>query len=472
MNRSILIVICDFLLLSLLTFSTDINHMADENTRPPSKVAVATNNPAGPGADLAAMMQRALQDEQQAREQMQRRQEQLEQQLREQTGQTEQARNEAARRQAESAASQRENQRLQQQIAAGETNLENLNRQLQAMLGQAQESRQQLALKETQSQREADLAAALQRQLDLLSKSNQLAQTEQQRLASQLQLADAQKTAAVERAALMQQEVQAAQAENARLAEGFKVLATNSSELTREINEDRELTPNTIFSEFESNRLGACIVATRTGVFGQSVIRNKNTETIVVSDGSHYFALCHVQDTPLTLWDPGTDWNQFSGSLTGRASQVPIHSVTFDEADPRVIMIPLTPAEARQLGCQIYRLSSEPYKFQDAILVGAADGYYGECNFQLDPAEPKYVRLDRGFLRGLVGKFNPSRGDLVFSRRGELLGIMVNDTYCLTIRNYDPGPVLAFNTDLSNQHTGGILAGLWDNLYELPQKLQ
>ena len=32
MNRSILIVICDFLLLSLLTFSTDINHMADENT--------------------------------------------------------------------------------------------------------------------------------------------------------------------------------------------------------------------------------------------------------------------------------------------------------------------------------------------------------------------------------------------------------------------------------------------------------
>ena len=40
MNRSILIVICDFLLLSLLTFSTDINHMADENTPPPTKVVV------------------------------------------------------------------------------------------------------------------------------------------------------------------------------------------------------------------------------------------------------------------------------------------------------------------------------------------------------------------------------------------------------------------------------------------------
>ena len=43
MNRSILIVICDFLLLSLLTFSTDLNHMADENTQTPTKVVVATN---------------------------------------------------------------------------------------------------------------------------------------------------------------------------------------------------------------------------------------------------------------------------------------------------------------------------------------------------------------------------------------------------------------------------------------------
>ena len=40
MNRSILIVICDFLLLSLFTFSTDMNHMADESTPPPTKVVV------------------------------------------------------------------------------------------------------------------------------------------------------------------------------------------------------------------------------------------------------------------------------------------------------------------------------------------------------------------------------------------------------------------------------------------------
>ena len=38
MNRSILIVICDFLLLSLLTFSTDINKMADEGSKSRTQV--------------------------------------------------------------------------------------------------------------------------------------------------------------------------------------------------------------------------------------------------------------------------------------------------------------------------------------------------------------------------------------------------------------------------------------------------
>ena len=63
MNRSILIVICDFLLLSLLTFSTDMNHMADESTRPPTKVVVTVNPVANPGNDLTAVMKQALEEE-------------------------------------------------------------------------------------------------------------------------------------------------------------------------------------------------------------------------------------------------------------------------------------------------------------------------------------------------------------------------------------------------------------------------
>jgi len=448
MNRSILIVICDFLLLSLLTFSTDINHMADENSRPPTKIVVAPTPVVNPGNDLAAVMQQALAEEQRNRSRLQ-------QQLAE-------ARNATGQR-------EQENRQLQQQVAAEQANIENLNRQLQNNAGQAQ---QKLAATEAEAQQQSAQAAALRLQLEKLTQTSQLAQAEKQQLSNQLQLAEVQAHAAAERAALMQQEVQIQQAENARLAEGVRSLATNSGQLAQEIRANTALAPNTIFSDFISNRVEAGISAWRTSMFSMDTSRDKQTATVLVTDGTNYFALCHVQDTPVTLWDPGTDWDKLAGTLSWGGRQVPLKSMSFDAQDPRVVMMPVTRADAQKLGCKVYHLSSDPYKFQDAVLVGANEEYYGQCNFQIEMNTPQYVKLDRSLLKGLFGRFNPSRGDLVFSRTGELLGIMVNNTYCLTIRAFAPAATFAFGRDLSNQHTGGTLSQLYGYVFQLPLRLQ
>jgi hypothetical protein len=149
-----------------------------------------------------------------------------------------------------------------------------------------------------------------------------------------------------------------------------------------------------------------------------------------------------------------------------------MRSVIFSLQDPRVIMMPMQPNEVRQLGCKTYRVSSDPYKFQDAVLVGAEEGYYGECKFQIDVTTPGYVRLDRSLLRGLFGKFNPSRGDLVFSKNGELLGIMANSTYCMMIQSFDGSARFQFGEDLRDQHPGVTLTLLSSSVTGLPSKLQ
>ncbi|MGD0087172.1 MAG: hypothetical protein ABSC24_08585 [Verrucomicrobiota bacterium] len=444
MNRSILIVICDFLLLSLLTFSTDMNHMADESTPPPTKVVVTPNPVANPGNDLTAVMKQAL-------EEARRNQEQIRQQLAE-------ARAAAGQQQTQLSRREQENQQLQQQFAAAQANIEKLNSQLQENSAHAQQ--------------QSELAATLRVQLEQFARTNQLDQAEKQQMSNQLQLAEVEAHAAAERAALMQQEVQVQQAENARLAEGFKSLATNSSQLTQEIRENRALAPNTIFSDFVSNRVEAGIFAWRTGFFNMDTTKDKQTGTVIVTDGTNFFALCHVQDTPVTLWDPGTDWDKFAGTLAWGGAQASIRSLSFDAQDPRVVMMSVTPADAQKLGCKIYRLSGDPYKFQDAVLVGADEGYYGECDFQVEPNTPQYVKLDHNLLKGLFGKFNPSRGDLVFSRTGELLGIMVNNTYCLTVRNFNAAATFAFGQDLHNQHTGGTLSELYGYVFQLPLRFQ
>jgi len=444
MNRSILIVICDFLLLSLLTFSTDINRMADENTQPPMRVAVSTNSVPDTGRDLAAVMKLALEEERRGHSQLQQ--------------QLAAAREAANQQQAAMNARAQDYQRLQLQFAAAQTNLENLNRQMQDNSAQAQQ--------------QSELAAALRRQLDQLTRSNLLAQAEKQQLSHQLQLAEVNARAATERATIMQQEVQVQRTENARLTEGLKSLATNSTQLTQEIRANTPLAPNMIFSQFISNRITANIMASRTSFLGGNSSDSKDTKAVLVTDGTNTYALCHVKDTPLKLWDPGTDWDALTGTLAANFAQVAIRSLSFHQADPRVVMMPLSPADVRRLGGRVYRISSDPFKFQDAVLVGADEGYYGECNFQIDLNTPHYVKLDRSLFRGLFGKFNPSRGDVVFSRTGELLGIMVNSTYCLVIHDFAPAATLQFGADVRTQHTGSVLSGLYFTVFNMPLRLQ
>jgi hypothetical protein len=472
MNRSILIVICDFLLLSLLTFSTDMNQMAGDDTQRSARADVVTNDVVQPGKDLMVLMNQALADERKGREQLQQQLASARTASSSQQEMLARTQRENAQLQQQTAGLQQQASGWQQQLASAQTNLENLARQLQNNSAQAQMSQQKLTATEAEALRQAAAAAALKQQLDQLAHSNQLAQTEQQQLASRLQLAEAERQAALDRANLMQQDVQAARAENSRLAEGFKSLATNSSQLTQEIRENRALAPNTIFNDFVKNRVRTAMFALRTGFLGLDASKDKHTETVLVTDGTNIFAICHVDDTPLTLWDPGTDWNGLTGTLTGHSSDVPIRSMAFDREDPRVVMFPVSAAEARQLGCKVYHISSDPYKFQDAVLIGADDGYYGECDFQIDLNTPEYVKLDVNLIKGLFGKFNPSRGDVVFSRTGELLGVMVNSTYCLMIHDFAAAATLPFAANIRDEHTGGTLARLYDNIFQLPPRLQ
>ncbi len=563
MNRTILIVICDFLLVSLLAFSTvDINKIAEGGAAQQVRLEIATNTVES-GRDLAAVMRQALDEErknrdlllgelarsretasrqqallgerdkqlqdyqqslqareqqaqqlekqletrqqeaQQLQQQLQARQQeaqQLQQQLqvRQQEAerlqrQLESSERQAAQLQQDLQARQAEARRLQQEIeareartrqlqqerasleaqfAAAQTNLAALSRQVQLSSNDALISKERLAAMEAELRKQADQAAAMQQQLQELARSNQAVVTEKQHLATQLQVAEVEKRHAAEQVVRMEKQVQAEREEKARLVEGVKILASKSSQLEQEIRENRPLAANAIFNEFATNRVAARIQGVRPGLFGGESVRRKDTETVLVSDGTNLFALCHVDDTPLALWNPGAEWEGLAGTLSRGSTVIPLRMLSFSMQDPRVVMLPVTAEEARQLGAKVYRIASDPFKFQDAVLVGAREGYYGECRFQIDVSTPEYVQLDRSFLRGLFGKFNPSRGDLVLSKNGELLGIMANNTYCLRLTRFDPAATFRFGPEIRQQNTAQVLALLYNQVAGLPGKLQ
>ena len=442
MNRSILIVICDFLLVSLLAFSTvDINQATD---RSPSQMQMnIQTNQAESGRDLAAVMRSALEEELHRRDLL--------------MGELTQSRETVGRQQQELAA-------RQQELAVAETNLQALNQR-------ATKSNEKLSTAEVELRRRAEQAVALQQQLAQSSQSNQMALAERQRLIGQLELAEIERRHAAEQVVSMQKQVDAERAEKTRLAAGVQKLATISSELTKEIRENRALAPNAIFDDVISNRVQAAFTAVRPGLFGGKTTKRKETNTILVQNEENIFALCHIEDTPLDLRTPAIEWDTVNSSLSHGDARVTVRALSFYPQDPRLIVMPVDAAEASRLGGKIYRTSSEPYKFQDAVLIGTREDYYGECKFEIDTGTPGYVKLDRSVLRGIFGKFNPSRGDLVLSKQDELLGVMINNTYCLMLQNFVAAATLQLG-NVKPQHTSGLLSSLNSAVLQLPRKLQ
>ena len=472
MNRSILIVICDFLLVSLLVFSTpDLTKVTGEFGASAVMHTEATNAPSG-GKDLAAVMRTALTEEQQKREQL--------------VSELEKTRNTAAQQQRQlteaekrAQAIQQQQTDLQQQFAAAQTNVAALSQQLNARSTEATLTKEQLAAMQADMQKQQDQAAALKQRLSELEKANQAALADRERLTNQLQMADMERRHATEMAAQAQQQVQFEREDKARLeqqatklAEGVKSLANKSGELAQEIRENLPLASNTIFNDFVTNAVDVQFTATRPAFFGGEATKEKATKTILITDGTNTFAMCHVQDTPLTFWVPPADWDVMTVKLQHAGNQLALASLSFAQADPRMVLLPVSRSDASRLGAKVYRTSAEPFKFQDAVIVGAQEGYYGESKFQMDVKTPDYVRLDRSVLKGLFGTFNPSRGDLVFSRTGELLGIMANNTYCLVIRKFDATSTFKLNQSLRAQNLSDTLAYYYASIGKMPAELQ
>ena len=342
---------------------------------------------------------------------------------------------------------------------------------LKTNFSDASTSEAKLAATEAELRKEREQTAATQQRLAQSESTRKALETEKQQLAQQLQTVSKQKAEILQHADKLAEGVTTLAQSSDKLADRVAFLAKNSGDLTKEVREYRPLAANSIYNDFASNRVHAQLQAFRSGTFGLDQNRRRETETILATDGGHTYSICHVEDTPLTFWNPGIDWEKLTGTLSRLGAQIPIERLSFYLLDPRIVLMPVSAEQAKQMNCKVYPIAAEPFKFPDAVLVGAREGYYGECRFQIDLTTPQYVKMDQSYFRGLFGKFNPSRGDLVFTKTGELLGLMANGSYCIVIHNFVPAATFVFGDAVLAQKTGSELSLLFRQISQLPQKL-
>jgi hypothetical protein len=137
-----------------------------------------------------------------------------------------------------------------------------------------------------------------------------------------------------------------------------------------------------------------------------------------------------------------------------------------------VVVVPVDPQQVSELGAKVYPIAADPFKFPEAVLISGGGKGYGELGFKLDADHRGYVRVDNRIFKRLFGDFAPSRGDLVFSKSGELLGIMVNSDYCALVGDFTPMVTIAAGDEKQSERTGSLLDSLSARVQQLPIELQ
>ena len=517
MNKPLLIIICDFLLISLLSLARFDQQAPAE----PDESELTEVDEVQGAQDMMEALKMALQEERQSRDVLTRELQSMQDSLQnketvlaEKEIRIESIENNLENVERKASQLQRDRTMLKQQYDDTQKNVaflqeqyvsvKNEAKQLQQNLStstvQANDSRARLETIQSELQVRRQEAKQMQGKMDALEKERKAAEEQKFQLALELKQSqtaeviireyyDAAKdeisvaradveysreqlAGAKEEVAVVREEKERVQDHADALAVGVGNLTAKSEEIREDIRSNTPLAANTIFNDFVENRITTRFFAARSGLFGQAINKESETNSVLVRDGDTIYALYHVEGTPFRIWQGESNWEQLTGVVNRSQKAYSVALMSCIEADPRILVGPVGAKQADVLGGKIYNLAENPFKFQEAVLVGAQNGYYGEAEFKLDPQNPNYVKMEKQAFRKLVGKFSPSRGDLVFSKTGELLGIMVNDTHCAVLKSIETTTKFKFGNNVLSEQTGGIMASQKFIMNSLPIHLQ
>jgi len=472
MNRSLLLVICDFLLLSLLALA-NFDSPPDDGSGPRAETAAIEAAPSD--QDLMAALKISLEEERASREELSDDLTLTQQALleREESLAEREARLEAMA--ADLAAREAERATLEQKVTQAEAGVETLTQERAAQEEAARQARQRALEMERELRDQLAKLDASQQRLAQLEETRTQAEEANRRLSTELELSENEKRLIRENLQYARQEVSLAREERVRLqdhaqalAQGVSQLAQQSSELAQEVRTSQPKTSATIFSEFQENQVESEFAAHRNVLLGP-INRRERPRTILVSDGHQTYALFHVDRTALSLREL-VDWERLTGQIKTPAQTLPIRELSFLSIDPRIVVVPIEPTTAEKFGSKIYPIAREPFRFAEAVVINSGGSYYGESTFTIDSDQPRYLRMPRRILSRLFGEFSPSAGDLVFSKTDELIGIMVNNEYAILVDNFLPAGRLPFGTN--PPPTARTLEQMKERVDRLPLRLR
>jgi hypothetical protein len=510
MNKTLMLVICDFLLLSMLALAR-----FDPPEDAPEPTLTATASSATAEAELIGLLEETLQSEQASR-----------QNLTDDLSQTRESLQDKARQLEEREAALKAKSAEAQALAQSKAEVEAEQRELlskventQSKLAEATQERSLLNQSLTQLEQETNTTKArlTQTQDDLIARELALAEreaalkeaqaekealtAEREALNRQLEVAKAERvlleqnlSAEQQAKVLLQQEKEAAFARADRLSEnvsqlgqgvsqigqgvsqlgqGVSTLQKASSDMQKEMDASRPRTMSEIFTRFQKNRATLNFRATEKGLFGNTQNRTYTSKSILIKDteGSIYLAT-HTSNTPFAF--NKNPQNILSASLTielgNQRYEVP--RIAFLNVDPRLIYIPIPKAIFEASGLESFELALQPERWEEAVLIKNDETNFGSAGFRRLTSTERFLRMDRPALGELFAEFASSSGDLAFTKNARFIGILSDTTHAVVLNDFLASGIINLGEDYSVTTATNDLTRLEDRIRKLPSEVQ
>ena len=329
---------------------------------------------------------------------------------------------------------------------------------------QLQSREQDIARKESELQTAIEQRIAVEREKQKIVIDLKIQETENKLLEQNLIAAKAEiDTVRVEKEAIQQQAT--------KLAEGVTNLSEQSTLIKEEIRQLQPRSLNTIFNEFKENRVRITFDTETRSIIGLRS-RRYEAKSILITDGEDVYALVHTRDTPFRLTVTGSSLAKVTANLHVDDRQLSISQVGFLTSDPRLLLVAVSPQVGEQLGIKAFSLARDPLKYPEAVLIGSDEGYYGETDFKLDHRDNRFLMMQTRLFNRLFGEFSPSRSDLVFAKTGSFMGLMINKQYCVLVDDFNIDGKLMIGSKFNSDQSEAIISRQRKRLSQLPLELQ
>ncbi len=207
----------------------------------------------------------------------------------------------------------------------------------------------------------------------------------------------------------------------------------------RKLNERQTRSVNEIYTRFDQNKVTLELsYVYRSGIIPSDREDKFLIDTILMVDGNFVYALVHAKESPFRVEFNPRKLVSVTGQIYGPKLKSPLQvkEIAFMD-DPRILIVPLyaNPQDLSKAGLELFKAPENPFLFDDAVVVDVKDGRFGQTKCLRDEKDGRYIEVDEKHFAFLSGAFNPGKGDLVFSQNAELLGIMVNGDYAFHVKN-------------------------------------